>query len=133
MFSRNASDDPYWENSRWVERDRPLFRKYIPLLRREAIAGWQPVTEAVCEPEAFRVERFGPDAGGTRYFAVLNDSDVRRSGRLTLSGRASGASPLQAQELVSGRTVSEGRDGFPLDLGPHEAWLLEVRSGPDFP
>ena len=46
MFSHNAADNPYWQNPSWYDRDRPLFKKYIPLIKQVAEAGWQPVTEA---------------------------------------------------------------------------------------
>ena len=39
MFSHNAADNPYWRNPAWYNRDRPLFKKYIPLIRRVAEAG----------------------------------------------------------------------------------------------
>ncbi|HWI60101.1 MAG TPA: hypothetical protein VNZ22_22940, partial [Bacillota bacterium] len=28
MFSHNAADNPYWQNPKWYNRDRPLFKKY---------------------------------------------------------------------------------------------------------
>ena len=59
MFSHNASENPYWQNPKWYNRDRPLFKKYLPLIRRVAEAGWQPVTHAACENERIWVERSG--------------------------------------------------------------------------
>ncbi len=62
-----ASKDPYWAPAKkWYERDRPLFKKYIPLLRRLTAAGWQPLTHAVCDNPKILVERFGPEAGRHR-------------------------------------------------------------------
>jgi hypothetical protein len=34
MFSVDASTHPYWSEPRWYDRDRPLFRKYIPAIRK---------------------------------------------------------------------------------------------------
>ncbi|HEX6970910.1 MAG TPA: hypothetical protein VF234_01675, partial [Limnochordia bacterium] len=39
MFSENASDNHYFRNPAWYERDRALFRRYIPVIRRIADAG----------------------------------------------------------------------------------------------
>ena len=30
LFSHNAADNPYWQNPKWYNRDRPLFKKYLP-------------------------------------------------------------------------------------------------------
>jgi hypothetical protein len=59
MFSHNSFDDPYWEDPTLYNRDRDLFRRYIPLIRRLNVAGWQPVTYAsTSDPEVY-IERFG--------------------------------------------------------------------------
>src|SRR6185369_16371776 len=46
MFSADAATKAYWDNPKWYNRDRPLFRKYIPILKRFSAAGWEPITEA---------------------------------------------------------------------------------------
>ncbi len=74
MFSHNASEDPYWKNPKWYNRDRHLFKHYIPLIRRVAEAGWEPVTYASSSNSKVYVERFGPDAKGDLYLTLLNDS-----------------------------------------------------------
>ncbi|MBO3803035.1 MAG: hypothetical protein JTT11_04050 [Candidatus Brockarchaeota archaeon] len=75
MFSADASTHPYWENSALYERDRPLFRKYIPIIKALSKAGWEPVTHARVEPSDLGLERYGP-SDGTTYFSVHNPSLV---------------------------------------------------------
>ena len=60
FFDEEAtSKDPYWVSAKkWYERDRPLFKKYIPLLCRLTGAGWQPLTHASCDNANILVERF---------------------------------------------------------------------------
>jgi hypothetical protein len=124
MFSRNASDDSYWENPRWYDRDRPLFRKYVPLIRRAATAGWNPVTDAGSDNPRLFVERFGPDALGTMYVAVLNEQKGNERGRLTLPAKG-GA--VRIRELISGTEPAHDEEGVEVSLRPHEVWFLELR------
>lgn len=41
-FSHNAAEGHYFTRPELYDRDRPLFKKYIPLCRTLAEAGWQP-------------------------------------------------------------------------------------------
>src|SRR5262249_16032555 len=112
MFSHNPADNPYWRNPKWYNRDRPLFRKYQPLIKRVAEAGWQPVTAAACDNPSLWVERFGPDAAGTVYFTLLNDTPQLQEGQLAIDTAALHLpADLPARELISAPSVpaSAGR------------------------
>jgi len=129
MFSHNASENPYWQNPKWYNRDRPLFKKYLPLIRRVAEAGWQPVPHAACDNERIWVERFGPDAQGAIYFTLFNDTPEPQTGALRPdlpALRLTG--PLDAQELVSGTTLGQGT-AWRVSLGPQEAEVIRVSAG----
>jgi hypothetical protein len=127
MFSHNAADNPYWQNPSWYNRDRPLFKKYIPLIKQIAEAGWQPITEARCDNPSIYVERFGPDADGAVYFTLMNDSPQPQTGVVTLDGAALKLNGhLAATELVSGRAFMPAGDRFPVTLAPQETWVVRV-------
>ena len=78
-FSGDAADNTYFDNETWYNRDRPLFRRYVPVLREINLAGWEPQTSAMVAtaspPAKSRVwvERFGPTAEGIVYFTVRNE------------------------------------------------------------
>lgn len=74
MFSRDSATAPYWDDPRLYNRDRPLFRRYIPIIRSINLAGWQPVTYARASEHGVFIERFGtwPDL----YFTLRNTLDV---------------------------------------------------------
>ncbi|MCS7252699.1 MAG: hypothetical protein RMK18_02115 [Armatimonadota bacterium] len=76
MFDEEAaSKDPYWASpKKWYERDRDLFKRYIPLIKALAKAGWEPVTNAWTDNEKVYVERYG--ASDEVFFTLLNDSDA---------------------------------------------------------
>ncbi len=73
MFSHNASEDRYWDDPALYERDRPLFKRYIPLIRTINTVGWRPLTYARTTDERVYVERFG--AWPELYFTVRNTSE----------------------------------------------------------
>jgi len=127
MFSHNAADNPYWQNPKWYERDRPQFKKYLPVIKQVAEAGWQPVTLAVCDNQHILVERFGPDSAGKVYLTLLNDSDGLQEGSLRLDpGLGAGQKPSGAREAVSGRAM-EGKDSsWPITLMSQECKVLQL-------
>ena len=59
FFSADAATKVYWENPSLYERDRPLFKKYMPVFQMLGHAGWQPVTLARASDDRLWVERFG--------------------------------------------------------------------------
>ena len=135
FFSADAANAPYWEDPAHVARDRPLFRKYVPLIRRINAAGWQPLTGATSNDPVVHLERFGrwPEL----YFTVRNTGDrpanveLRFEAALGLPTRAlravrfiqAGSVNLtKASAGVSSRSVS-------LALAPQAVELLRLEPG----
>ena len=108
FFSANASEGHYFTRPELYNRDRPLFKRYVPLCRRVAEAGWEPITLAHTDNDHVYVERFG-----NRYYTVFNDSGERRSVTITLEGGTAGL----GRELLSGRRVEwhDGKTNLALD------------------
>ncbi len=125
MFSHNASDNPYWRNPNWYNRDRPLFKRYLPLIRRVAEAGWQPVTGASSDNDRVYVERFGPDAAGAVYLTLLNDTATPQTLTLRLDLTALGLKgTIAARELVSGIALDGAAELRDLRLQPEETKVI---------
>jgi len=96
FFSANAATGHYFSQPRLYNRDRALFRKYVPICKRLAEAGWRPLVGARADVPEARVERFGD-----RYLTVYNDSAEPKTIRLRIQ-----AAPAAAiRELVSGREI----------------------------
>ena len=121
-----ASKDPYWGSAKkWYERDRPLFKKYIPLLRRLTAAGWQPLTHGSCDNSNILVERFGPEPGGAVFLTLLNDTADTQSGIVTADPHALGLKqPVSARKLVSGNAATPSGHGWRISLHPQQAEVL---------
>ena len=117
FFSHNASQGHYFTRPELYERDRPLFKKYLPLCRRVAEAGWQPVTRARSSDAHLYVERFGE-----HLLTVFNDSDQSRTASITLEGWTAGPS----RDLVSGRGVVWRRGATELTLAAQGVAVIEI-------
>ena len=117
FFSHNASQGHYFTRPELYNRDRPLFTKYVPLCRRVAEAGWEPITMARSTDELVYVERFG-----TRYLTIFNDSRQERTTTIELSG----AAPLSSRELLTGRTIRWDDRKTTLTLAGEDVALVEL-------
>jgi len=121
FFSHNASEGHYFTRPELYERDRPLFKKYVPLCKLVAEAGWEPVTLARSSDPRVYVERFG--GGSPRYLTVFNDSPRRRTAVITLDG----AAPASSRELLSGREVAWADGKTTLTLDGEDVAVIEIR------
>lgn len=131
MFSHNASENPYWQNPAWYNRDRHLFKRYQPLIKRIAEAGWQPVTGARSDHDAVFVERFGPDAGGSVYLTLFNDTDTGQTGTVTLDPSVLNPAKYPvAQELIAETPVQLDDGRFSIALPPQSARLVRLLAPP---
>ncbi|MFO1531108.1 MAG: hypothetical protein U1F77_15575 [Kiritimatiellia bacterium] len=121
FFSHNASQGHYFTRPELYERDRPLFRRYLPLCRLVAEAGWEPVTLARADDPDIRVERFG-----SRYLTVLNDGDRPRTARIQLDGLAARTCRERVRDQML--VVDQGR--IAVELAAGEVAVLDLDPGP---
>ncbi|HVE38606.1 MAG TPA: hypothetical protein VNM14_01880 [Planctomycetota bacterium] len=128
LFSHDAQNDSYWEDAERMERDRPLFKKYLPLIRRSSVAGWQPLTGARVDNPAILIERFGPDARGVIYLSLLNDGPTDQEVRVTLEPpRPARSRVAEARELITELAVPV-RDGtLRIAVPAGASRLIELR------
>ncbi len=94
----------YWEHPEWYDRDRPLFRRYMPLAAELIAAGWQPLPPAAVREGAALVEAFGAPDDSLHYLTVSTDpsADLTQPQPVTLAlaGRTEGQIGV---ELLTGR------------------------------
>jgi len=62
----------YWYHPEWYNRDRSLWRKYMPLIQDIAQAGWEPVPYARTDRGQIGIQRFGWFDKEVVYFTVRN-------------------------------------------------------------
>ncbi len=97
FFSHNASQGHYFTRPELYNRDRPLFKKYIPVIRQLAEAGWQPLTRVQTLDQRILAERFGD-----RFVTMFNPG----SERLTFRVRLAGMEARPCRELLSDEIVT---------------------------
>jgi len=120
FFSHNASQGHYFSRPELYNRDRPLFKKYIPLCKVVAEAGWQPVTLARSSEGRVYVERFGE-----KYLTVFNDSAEKKTARISLEGLKARGS----RELVRDRQIAWRNGGTELTLEGEDVAVIDLDGG----
>ncbi len=119
FFSADASTGQYFTRPELFERDRPLFKKYVPLCKLVAEAGWQPVTRAKSGDPKICVERFGED-----FLTVLNDSDEARTATITVEDEPGAAA---GRELVSAAPLRWQNKSCSLSLDGGCVAVIQLR------
>lgn len=114
-FSHNASEGHYFTRPEVYNRDRPLFKKYVPLCKMLSEAGWRPVNTLVASTDSrVFVEQFG-----ARYVTVFN------SARATVKVRLTAKAGACASEHVEGGEVSFADGVATLELAPDAVRVLD--------
>jgi pimeloyl-ACP methyl ester carboxylesterase len=138
FFSNNAASNRYFENSDLYNRDRPLFKKYIPIIQDIASAGWEPETYAKTSSSYYLIERFGHGLTDGLYFTVYNTGDSSGTVTITIMADEFGInSDENIYEMVTNTvpssSYSNGIITIPLTLGIHDTAVLTfpTESQPD--
>jgi hypothetical protein len=122
----------YWDEPSAYERDRGLFRTYVPLIRTVANAGWRPVPEATPSDQAVLLERFDDGISDTWYLTAHNPGATSKTVQITVDAAALGQldGDVSVRELLTPRVVAATRAGievrFPATLGPGETRVYAV-------
>lgn len=114
-FSHNASEGHYFSRPALYNRDRPLFRKYVPLCKMLSEAGWRPVNDLVASGDA----RVFAEQFGARYATVFN------SARETVRARLTARPGARARERVEGGEVVFAGGEAVLELAPDAVRVLD--------
>jgi hypothetical protein len=124
FFSEDASSDPYWQDSVKVERGRPLFKKYIPIIKQLSQAGWQPVTYATTGARTIRMERFGvPD---NLFFTIRNNGKIDTDCIISLDLQALGIDKYSANEMISQHSIKVNRNHLNLKLPAGRTKVIQI-------
>ena len=116
----------YYGGGSDFEKGRPLYKRFMPVMQRVALAGWEPITHARVSGEALFVERFGNWSDGELYFTLHNDSDRPAEGVLTVDKTALAITGKPVwRELISGKAV-DADDRLPVKLAPHRTKVFAL-------
>jgi len=122
----------YWNHPEYYERDRDLFRKYVPLCQTLAKAGWEPVTHARSSNGKVFVERFGRAEDGLVWLTLLNEEARPQTTTLTVDARGLGLDPavIECMDVLTNRPVRFEEKNGPLtaelEIGADGVALLQL-------
>lgn len=124
-----ANMQRYFRTPELMERDRELFRRYLPLFDALNAAGWEPVPHVRAEPATVRVERHGAP-GGEAFVAVRNPTDEPVEATLRFEAGWWGGAELRLDRLVAGVELPARTEGdrfvTGLPLEPRRTEVLRV-------
>jgi hypothetical protein len=130
----------YWNVPSAYERDRANFRRYIPLIRTVAAAGWEPVNGTTTGDAGVLVERFDSRRGSVLYLTAQNTGSASKDVHFSLDAAtlAIDEGAVTVTEQLRGKTLSASRSGgailFSDTIPAGETFLYRVtapRSAPD--
>lgn len=121
MFSKTTSGRHYFNWPELYNRDRALFKKYIPICRAVSEAGWRPVNRILASDcDQIFLEQFGSE-NGRCYVTVFNNAQKPGTFVLRLKdGRREPVKELVAHEMPT------WKDGTAtVELQPETLRVLE--------
>ena len=127
-------DSDYWDNATLYERDRDLFKKYIPIIKEISAAGWEPIPYATCDNPDIRFERYGGIDGGL-YYTVGSGGSKIESGVLTIDLSKLGfvGTTVEVKELVTNVTSTQDAEAEKVriaipELHPNKTLVYKISS-----
>ena len=117
FFSADAATKHYFKNPALYNRDRDLFKKYVPLCKLVGEAGWRPETMAHAADANLWLEQFGD-----RYITVFNATDKPITSSVTIEFPCK-----SAIDRVSGKTYTAENNALSITLASEDVMLLEIQ------
>jgi hypothetical protein len=134
-----GAPDRYFLHPELYERDRPLFVKYIPVIRALSSAGWEPITNATANPDG-ELERFGDFSRGNVLITVRGPDGTALAADITLNLLACGlivpSGPVELEDVLAGqplvfeRMAEPDRIRFDVSLGAGEVGVYRLVPAP---
>ncbi len=122
----------YWDHPRYYERDRDLFRLYMPIACTLARIGWEPVPYARSSEPTVYVERFGPGADGLVWWTVMNENTKPHQVTLRIEpvGLQINPAAVRAADAISGKPIpleqAEGNLLAQLEIEPGDVRVVQL-------
>ncbi len=124
FFARDGAQN-YWDNPRGYDRDRALFKTYLPVIRRLADAGWSPREFVRSASDAVETESYGGEASRILHLTLRNSGDAPVQSLLRFSAPAERCVVIDPISGDSG-LVDSNTTTCPVALPPESVRVRDV-------
>ncbi len=125
---KKKTEIEYFNEPEYYNVGRPVFQKYVPLIRQLNTAGWQPVTLARSNDPQIWIERYGSAEKGNLFLSVMNASKQSKKVTIELeNGLALKTSKVKAKELVTDAPLQIEGNTITLALDKNDVAVLEIQ------
>jgi hypothetical protein len=118
FFSADGSTGQYFTRPELYERDRPLFKKYIPICKKVAESGWQPITKVASSNDHVFVEQFGNE---NPLLTVFSDSSELQTATLHFDSDL----PQHWTNLLDNKKYETKNDILIITIAPEDVIVLK--------
>ena len=87
FFGKDGFHYRYWNNPKWYDRDRALFKTYVPIIRRLAMGGWQATGGVKSSSTNLWIECFEDEVPGIRHITLRNTTAAPAQAMLHIKPR----------------------------------------------
>lgn len=127
------AEGTYWLNSTLYERDRDLFRKYIPLIKNLSKAGWEPVTYAYGDNNNIFIERYG-NLDPFLFYTFRTETGSVQTGTIYINltkFNIVNSANIVVEDVLSNSMfaveLKEGNINFNVTINPRSVSVYEIR------
>jgi hypothetical protein len=138
IYTNGGYGASYFEQPSLYERDRSIFTKYLPEIKKISEAGWEPITRAESSDPTIYIERYG-DKENKIYFTLRNTNNEPKTFNLKFDRKNLAASALDSLVLFSlikkdplvTSILSPETDTVELSLQAGETALIQINRRTD--
>jgi hypothetical protein len=130
---QGAGLENYFYNNTLFERDRDLFKKYVPIIKNISKAGWEPIPYANVDNNNIKIERYGYLDKNNLYYTVLNNNHTTQNGSIVIDLcrlEVQNINSIQVIEITSNNmvypTINGTKATFDLSIGPYETLVFKI-------
>ena len=127
----------YFLHPELYERDRDLFKTYIPIIRQLSEAGWEPLTFAQSDNSNILIERFGNWTSQNLLFTLKNNTVSTITTNITADAQSldikdSELNGVKCQEIISNLPISINVNepskqlGFTIDILSNDVKVISL-------
>lgn len=118
----------YFKDSAYYERDRDIFKKYMPTLKALSEIGWEAVTGAKTNDYQIITERYGDlSEDGCAYIVLYNPNSDSRTFTVTLDTEILGISGAYGvSEVINGSYISSVGDAHTISVPSERSAVLKI-------